>query len=102
MHSIGIDVGGTKVLAIRLDPDHPLDFDGGDRVPTPEGGEGLVEVMAELADRVDPEATSIGVGVPGLVDRHGRLVMGPHLRKLNNIDLTGLLREQTGRSTIIV
>jgi glucokinase len=106
MRSVGLDVGGTKVLGVLLDPAHPLDAvpgaSGDDRVATPEGGDGLVEVLAELADRVGPDADAIGVGIPGLVNRNGRMIMGPHLRKLRNLDLTALLRERTGRATVIV
>jgi glucokinase len=102
MRSVGIDVGGTKVLGVLLDPAQPLDGLGEDRVPTPEGGDGLIGLVAELADRIGPEASAVGVGIPGLVNRRGQMIMGPHLRKLRNVDLTARLRERTGRATVVV
>jgi glucokinase len=80
--SVGVDVGGTKVLAIAVD-------ETGRRVgnearrPTPRGAEALLDVMvgvitevrASLGEPID----AVGVGVPGLVDRSGRLAVGPNL-----------------------
>jgi glucokinase len=80
--SVGVDVGGTKVLALAVD-------ETGRRVgnearrPTPRGAEALLDVMvgvitevrASLGEPID----AVGVGVPGLVDRSGRLAVGPNL-----------------------
>ena len=95
MRSVGLDVGGTKVLGVLIDPRDPATVLAEDRVPTPEGGEGLVEVLLDLARSLAPDAEAIGVGVPGLIDRNGTLYMGPHLRRMQDVPIAALLAEQS-------
>ena len=104
MISIGLDVGGTKVLGVAIDPVDPATVIAEERVPTPEGGEGLVDTLLEVvaalaADGCEPAA--VGVGVPGLVDRAGRLHMGPHLRRVHDLPLAALLAERAGVPTAV-
>src|SRR5260221_8843907 len=79
--SVGVDVGGTKILAIAVD-------ESGRRIgnevrrPTPRGSEALFDAMVGTVSEVRASAgdiEAIGIGVPGLVDRHGRLAVGPNL-----------------------
>ena len=111
MTTIGLDVGGTKVLGVVVDPLDPSRVLIERRVPTPAGGEGLVDVLAELVEELveglvegpveglGADPVSVGVGVPGLVDRTGVLHMGPHLRSLHAVPLARLLTERLGLST---
>ncbi|MDP1819324.1 MAG: ROK family protein [Acidimicrobiales bacterium] len=98
MRTIGIDVGGTKVLGVVLSADAPTDVLIEHRVPTPPGGEGLVAVLAELVDqlRAEGDVAAVGVGVPGLVDRAGVLRVGPHLPRLRDVPLADELAARTG------
>jgi glucokinase len=88
--TIGLDVGGTKVLGVVIDPANPGQVLHERRVPTPPGGEGLVDVLAEvtdgLVDLAGPVA-AVGVGVPGLVDDDGVLRAGAHLQRVANLPL---------------
>lgn len=99
MHTIGIDVGGTKVLGVAVDPAAPSVVLAEERVPTPDGGEGLVDTLlalvATLSGAVGAPA-AIGVGVPGLVDRSGRLRVGAHLRRIQDLSLAEVLRSRSG------
>ena len=82
----GVDVGGSKILAVAVDlaePPAPLAIE---RAPTPRGGDEIVEAVAEVVGRlratVEPEhgeVGALGVGVAGLVDRSGTLCYGPNL-----------------------
>jgi glucokinase len=101
MMAIGLDVGGTKVLGVAVDPRHPGTILAERRVPTPEGGDGLVDTLLELAGSLDPTPTAIGVGVPGLVDRAGTLHMGPHLRRMHDVPLARLLADRAGVPTVV-
>lgn len=74
--SIGVDVGGTKVLAVRLDGDRMVCAEA--RTPTPGEDEALLDAVAETIVMVGP-AETVGVGVPGLVDREGVLQFAPNL-----------------------
>lgn len=73
--AVGVDIGGTKILARRLD-------DGGEhRVPTPvRPAELLAAVHAAIAGVVDGETPSaVGVGFPGLIDETGTVRFSAHL-----------------------
>ena len=104
MRSVGIDVGGTKVLGVVVDSDAPGVVVAERRVPTPDGGLGLVDALAEVVASIGAEAgaaTAVGVGVPGLVDRRGTLHVGPHLRHITDLPLATLLAEATGLPAIV-
>lgn len=66
--AIGIDVGGTKTLALRIQPDGNATARA--CVPTPRTGpRDLLQLLFSLTDRLRTPATStIGVALPGLVD----------------------------------
>ncbi len=101
MISVGLDVGGTKVLGVAVDPARPGEIVAEGRVPTPDGGAGLVDTLLDLVDQLGPRPTSIGVGVPGLVDRAGTLHMGPHLRRMHDVPLARLLADRSGLPTVV-
>jgi fructokinase len=77
---LGLDYGGTKIEGIVLGPD------GGERararVPTPrfdyEGGIRVIrDLMLRLEAMVDGRIETVGIGVPGSVDRStGRVSLG--------------------------
>jgi glucokinase len=104
MHTIGIDVGGTKVLGVVVDDATPGAVLAEERVPTPDGGEGLVDEILSLVDSLAVAAgppDAIGVGLPGLVDRTGRLRVGAHLRRIQNLSLAELLAERSGLPVVV-
>jgi glucokinase len=94
--SVGLDVGGTKVYGVVIDPLEPRVVLADERVPTPEGGDGLVDVLLDLARRLAADAACIGVGIPGLIDRDGTLHMGPHLRRMQDVPIARLLAQGSG------
>lgn len=79
---IGIDVGGTKALAGLVDehlevlattkrPTHGVDADGLLDL--------LAEEIAELTAEAAGEVIAVGLGIPGLLDREGRVWKAPNL-----------------------
>jgi predicted NBD/HSP70 family sugar kinase len=83
--SVGLDIGGTKVLGVLWEDDGGVAGGGGAdgrgavratvRVPTRQGVDGVVAAAAEVVERLCAEAgllpaqlTGVGAGVPGLVD----------------------------------
>jgi glucokinase len=86
--TIGVDIGGTKVLAVRLDAaGQVLDED---RRLTPRDGGALLEVVADLVTRLrigSAEPVRVGVGAPGLVDRAGVLRFAPNLRNAEDLPI---------------
>jgi glucokinase len=99
MRTIGIDVGGTKVLGVVVDPGDPATVLYERRVPTPPGGDGLLDVLAEVVGDLTAEAGEVaaaGVGVPGLVDRDGVLRAGAHLQHVAFLPIADGLGARTG------
>jgi glucokinase len=101
LHCVGLDVGGTKVLGVAVDPRSPASVVAERRVPTPVGGDGLVDVLLDVASSLTTDIDAIGVGVPGLVDRAGTFHVGAHLRQLLDVPLAPILRERAGCPVIV-
>ncbi|MGK2958511.1 MAG: ROK family protein [Acidimicrobiales bacterium] len=101
---IGIDVGGTKIMGVVLDDDRTvLAIERRDTPSLTTGSDPLVTAMAgvveALTDQVEKSASTIpliGIGLPGLVDRDGRLRYAPNLAGLSDGDVGQKLHEQTG------
>jgi glucokinase len=77
--AVGVDIGGTKLLAVRLSPEGAVE---GEPLlaPAPRRPDELVASVLGAAQRLSTgRPTSIGVGVPGLVDSADRLVFAPNL-----------------------
>jgi glucokinase len=94
---IGIDVGGTKCLGVRLAADGTVAAEV--LLPTPHFeklAETLVRIVAQLggADRV-------GVGVPGLVDRHGVIRSSPNLPGADHLDIGRSLEDLLGQAVVV-
>ncbi len=78
MSVIGIDIGGTKVLGVRLEDD---DVAAEVRAAV-DPDSSTVDAIADVVDELlDGAVTAIGVGVAGLVSVGDRmLVWGPHVQ----------------------
>jgi glucokinase len=74
----GIDVGGTKILGIALD-DNGERIGEPVRVPTPVGRPAVFDAVVSVVEALGGGFDAVGIGVPGLVDRTGRLAVGPNL-----------------------
>jgi glucokinase len=71
--SVGLDIGGTKILGVLLRPDGVVQ--GSLRLPTTRGVTGVVATSASVVRALTDEAgivpgnlVGVGVGVPGIVD----------------------------------
>lgn len=91
---VGLDVGGTKVLAVEMDADGAI-TDKVERIPTPRGADALIDELAQLVGRFGrPQA--VGVGIPGLVDLAGRLRVGPNLPNIADLPVADELSRRIG------
>jgi glucokinase len=78
--TLGLDVGGTKVLGVVLDDSGRVLAEH--RQPTVRDAKGLLAGMVAVARTLLDAAggvTAVGVGLPGLVDRNGTLRFAPNL-----------------------
>lgn len=94
--TIGVDLGGTKMLAVTVDEAGKVI--GERRVPTPEGADALIDAFVALIDaqRADTSVDAVGVGAAGLVDRDGVLHIGPNLPGVRKLAIKALLEERLG------
>ncbi|MCS7057486.1 MAG: ROK family protein [Meiothermus sp.] len=99
MSVVGIDLGGTKIMAGVLKEGS---IHAKLTVPTPEeGGMAVVRAMAEAArsviDASGEEVRAIGLGTPGPLDfRRGRVKFTPNIANLTDFPIVELLEEATG------
>ena len=91
---LGIDVGGTKCLAVVLDAAGSVIDE--QRRPTPKGPDAIIDTLAELAEACAPY-DSIGVGVPGLVGLDGVIHASPNLVDITHFRVGELLSARLGR-----
>lgn len=100
--SLGVDVGGTKVLGVALDEAGTVVAEH--RVPTPRGSAALVEdlfeVVALLRTEVG-EVSAVGVGLPGLVDRDGVLRFAPNLPGVVELPVGRLAADAFGVPVVV-
>ena len=92
MNAIGIDVGGTKCLAVRVDGDGRVidEF----VTASPVAGD-IVSTLVDIVGRF-PGATSVGVGMPGAVSRDGVVAFAPHLPLVRDMELRDELQGRLG------
>jgi glucokinase len=92
--AIGVDIGGSKMLAVRTGL-------GGEilawqKRATPTKAQAVITAVLDLATEVAAGALGpvpMGVGCPGMIDRHGTAHFCPHLHALDGCDL----REEIAR-----
>jgi glucokinase len=100
MPTIGLDIGGTKVLGVRLDDTGNIVRE--ERVPSPRSDvEALVAAAAHVVGELDGPEEPVGVGIAGLVDRNGTVTYSPNLPKLRNSPLRESLARVSGRPVIV-
>jgi glucokinase len=107
--AIGIDVGGTKALALLVARDGRVVGEMKSQTPHDEGfgaGEAttkvLVEQVSELCQRqgLDPAHVPVGLGLPGMMRRDGHLAFAPNLQTASGADLGAQLSAALGSSSI--
>lgn len=95
---LGIDVGGSKILGVLVDPRNPSVVRAEARRPTPTGRGELLDAVAWVADELvrssDGPVGALGIGLPGLVDRRGVFRYGPHVADLVDVDVRAELERR--------
>ena len=103
--AIGIDVGGTKALALLVAPDGTVVHEiraASAHDATKGPGVAMAEVMAGqimemcVAHNLDVATTPVGIGVPGLVRRDGTLAYAPNLQSSSEANFPELLGRMSG------
>lgn len=101
---IGVDLGGTKILARFVDPTTGKSELRVKRSTPRDGPESVVGAVAEVVEELDPERTAaaIGVGVPGLVTAEGIVTRCPNIDGWDHpIPVSEILTERLGRPVAV-
>ncbi len=107
--AVGIDVGGTKALGLLVASDGRVLAHAQRRTPHDNSdvvGSATAVVLGELAIELcasldlDPALTPIGLGLPGLLRRDGRLAFAPNLRAASGSDLGAQVGEMLSSSLV--
>lgn len=106
---IGLDLGGTKLLGLALDPGHEgAEAVAEERVATPTGPDAVLDALAGLAGSLRQAALeagrdvrAVGLGAPGLVDRAGSFRFGPNLPGVEGVPLAAELGERLGLPVVV-
>ena len=107
--AIGIDVGGTKALALMVARDGRVIAEMNSQTPHDVGlaaGEATAKVLVEQVNQLcarqslDPSHVPIGVGLPGMMRRDGHLAYAPNLQTASGADLGAQLGDALGNSQV--
>ncbi len=95
-HVIGVDLGGTKILAGVIDRESRIERRIEWPTPTSSAGE-LVQKVEEVVDELlEPGIAALGFGIPATIDqRLGRVVFAPNI-PLADFDLRDSMQERFG------
>ena len=101
-HTIGVDVGGTKVLGVLTTSEGEVV--GEERLPTPAGGEAILDAVASVIDKVraGSDTALVGVGMPGLVDNDGVLRFAPNLPGVLELPVRAGIEQRVAGMTVRV
>ncbi len=107
--SIGIDVGGTKALALIVARDGRGLGEVTSKTPNDARHAAGVATAAVLTDQIEQLAkmhglkvasVPVGIGLPGLMRRDGHLAFAPNLQSASGADLGALLGVALGSSKV--
>lgn len=104
MYCVGVDVGGTKVLAVLVEQRAPAVVLASAERPTGYGSH-VLDVIDTVLDAVlagsapgdgPRRPAAIGIGLPGLVERSGVLRYGPNLPGAVDLSVADVLAARYG------
>ncbi len=103
MLTIGLDLGGTKILAAAVADGKVLDSV---RVDTPQSGfDAVVEALVDAAEQLKGrghDAAAVGVGSPGPLDKERtRIIFAPNIAGLEDAPLVAALERRLDKKVIL-
>ncbi|MCZ7536471.1 MAG: ROK family protein [Acidimicrobiia bacterium] len=101
--TVGLDIGGTKILGVALTDDAEVVAEV--RRDSPEGFGRVLDVSSEMISEIEREAGralgAVGVGIAGLVDAEGALRYGPNVPDVVLAPVRAALAGRTGLPVVV-
>lgn len=97
--AIGVDVGGTKLVAAVLDAEGRV-LERHRRQTPARDADRLVDELEALAAGLSADLP-VGIGIAGLVTHDGVVRYGPNI-SVHDLDLASVLRQRRGRPVVVV
>jgi glucokinase len=98
--TVGLDIGGTKVLGVLLDPSGRVI--GERRRLSPHAGiDALVTTATAIVEELAPEPTPVGVGAAGMVSHDGHVLYSPNLPTVLDAPLQEALQDATKHPIVV-
>jgi glucokinase len=98
--ALGVDVGGTKLVAATVDADGRILERRRQETPARDADR-LVVVLEELIDELAGDGLPVGIGVAGMVDPSGRVRYGPNIG-VRDLPLAARLADVAGGVVAVV
>ena len=92
---VGIDVGGSKMLAVAIERSRPSEVIARKSIPTPADADDVLNAIVELAGEMRVEG-HLGVGLAGLVEDRAVLRAAPNLKCMIDVPVRDPLSEALG------
>lgn len=97
--AIGVDVGGTKLVAASVAADGSILERR--RQSTPAGnGEQVLRTVLEIVEALDDDGLPVGIGIAAIVDPAGVVRYGPNIG-VRDLPLADRVAEATGRRAVV-
>jgi glucokinase len=108
-YSVGIDLGGTKMLTVLLDRDHNVLSKFKAKTKVDQGRSYFINTIKESVNEVMNDAkigledlTGVGIGCPGIIDiKQGLVLSSPNIPFLKNMFLGPELMKSLGVDVVI-
>jgi len=108
--AVGVDVGGTKILAALVDRSGAVLAEARRASPPDADAPGIVvadtvaAVLGDLAEIAGQglDSLPLGVGVPGMLSLEGTLVCSPNLKSASGADLAAVMGTRLGRTDLLL
>jgi glucokinase len=98
--TVGLDIGGTKVLGVLLD--HAGEVLREERRQSPHAGvDALVGTASAIVDELALPESPVGVGAAGLVNHDGEILYSPNLPTIHQAPLQDALAAATRHRLIV-
>jgi glucokinase len=98
--ALGVDVGGTKLVAATVDADGRVIERRREQTPARDADR-LVDSLTHLIGELAGDGTPVGIGVAGMVDPTGRVRYGPNIG-VRDLPLSALLADVAGGEVTVV